>query len=322
MAGNPSLPGNQLDVSMLPQFQDSMAHTGAVPGALDTPAASAQLTGDARASFIQNLRSQQAATGAGVPQYTPGAPSNLGTTPAPGFQTIDPNASGFNQWDASQRNDTALQGVIGKAQSDVGANYGPISDVGNWLFGAGGTPAEYAAKKQANTLIGSNAMHDYLAQFPSMAHEMQANPMAFAQRVGPMMEAASAKPATPGVHTGVGADGMPYNKTDTNPALTDAFAAAHGVGRDAAHAGLETGQYSLPEFLNAVRGTSRVAMKNMWEMQHYLDPKAQATATALAQSQQAALNEQQANASTGAKTTAAGDLYHKLLLQLATGMPQ
>ena len=247
-----------------------------------------------------------------MPGYDPTAP-NLVNTPANGVQpqtgadwlkNLIPNALGASP-----------QSQFDRRVSMVGASpHNALDAISNWWSNAPGTPEAkaYDAQENASATLRRPEAQAYFGQHPSLLAHAEADPVGFAQKLGPILDAAvsaSKGGVQPGTIMHSTLDG-PMGKPDNNPAMTNAHAAAFGVTPQVAHAATQPHHYTDQEYLQVMRGTSRGALKNMWEMQHYLNPQQQAMSLALS------MGAQQAG---GKVLDPAAAQYYKMLQAMATG---
>lgn len=264
----------------------------------------ATLTGAARASLAAQLygtpQDQSAAVGTkiGLPGFNPSDPSMVGSVSmgpsdprarSANQDLVDPNAGGMAQ--SRQLND---------AQNQFGTRLGALGNVGpgigdsihNWLFGGGGSAEgkQHDAKTYAAGIYQRPETQTYFAAHPGLLAQAEQDPMGFATKLGPVLDAAVAAKngqAVPGsiVHQTI--DG-PMAKPDANPALTTAGANATGTTEQQYHAATQAHHYTDQEYLHVMRGLTHNQAKSIWDMQHYLNPQQQATSLALSMGMQQA----------------------------------
>ena len=265
----------------------------------------------------------QGAALAAPPAFDPNAPSMVGkmAVPAggarqPAIEAVDTTAAGLPQWMDQSNATHHFNSRLGQLQSGPGVAERFL----NWTGIAGGNAQTTAAldqRQQAADVYSSDAGKKYFTQHPDQLTFAERDPVGFAMKVGPMLEAhANAGTAQP--ETLVHGNGMV--KTNTNPALTKAVADAHGMALGAAHAITEPHQYSWPEFQAATRGMTNRQAAQAWEMQHYLNPQQQAVASYLS----GLTNQANASHPDGgaAKDGGAADKQlQQVLHMITTGMP-
>lgn len=280
---NPNSPITNRSVSVL----DLPGMGGTVNGAL---------TGAARASLMSQLYGgsdeASATQGAvnGLPGYDPNAQSMVGlvgTAPADprarsagAGPAVDPNAGSMDQ----EHQLAQAQGAFGNRMTSLvrGQQPSTYDAIHNWMFGGGGTAEgqTYAAKTYASSVLGSDAAKTYFGAHPSLLAHAEADPVGFAQKLGPIIEAKSAAAAgqrTPGQVVHLTADG-PMLKNDDHTEMTDAVSKGFGMPQGQAHAMTQPHHYTPQEWLSATEGVTNKQLQQMWEMQHYLSPDQQASA--------------------------------------------
>lgn len=252
---NPNSTNVGLSVLDLPSFG------GTVNGAL---------TGGARAAAMANLQAQQQqallpAQSQGLPSFEPGA--------AP---LTDPTSSAAGNAFSGLAQGNRLGSLVQQTMPGV------PEAIHNWMFNpVGGADATaYQARNKASSLYGSPEAQTYFGAHPSLLAHAEADPVGFAQKLGPILEAA-AGPKTPGQVVHNTPDG-PMLKNDDHTKMTDAVAKSFGITQQQGHAITQPHQYTRAEYIAAMRGVPVGSLKNAFEMQRYLTPDQQGTAAYLA----------------------------------------
>ncbi len=274
------------------------------------PALAPALTGDARASMAALLRARTAQALGGSTYQPPGAGPGMGSpsVPLPAYNASDPSlvatpANGVMGQGTGLTNMVESGGAQGAFDDRLSAlrNQAPgvPEAIGNFLFNkAGGSGAQaYDQKNYAGDVYSRPETQQYFSAHPSLLAAAEKDPVNFAMKLGPMLDASVATlsgTAQPGSITHQTIDG-PMVKPDDNTAQTAAYAKAFGISDQHAHAVSQPHHYTLPEFLHATEGLPIGALKNMWEMQHYLSPQQQALSRALATAQHNAQLEYEQN---------------------------
>lgn len=300
-----SAPQPGLSVLDLPSFG------GTVDGAL---------TGNARAAAQANLRQQIAGATAppqstGLPTYDPSAPS-LVATPANGVMG---QGTGLENWldarGAQGTFDDRLSGLRSVAPNTM-------SDIGNWLFHQAGGAADqlHQARSYAGATYARPEAEQYFSAHPSLLSAAEKDPVQFATKLGPILDAAVAAQngtATRGTITHQTPDGMMV-KPDDNVEHTNAVSKAFGVTPQQGHAMTQPHHYTDAEWLHATEGMTNNQLQQIWEMQHYLNPQQQAMSTALSIAQKQAQEARAANPSGQGMNDAERTLYQ--MLQIGGGL--
>ncbi len=283
---------------------------------LDMPPNTGALDGQTRANALalamqgQNAKIApmiQATTGPNaLPAWDPNATSLVGT-PAGG---TPPPKTGLpyitsGDWLPSHSPQAQFDSRMGDLAYSANPNKGVMDAIHNWMSGT--TDPNAVAGQQAEARYNSPEAKQYFAAHPSLLAAAEADPVNFAVKLGPILDAATAR-AQGKISTGQivhsTIDG-PMIKPDDHPEMTVALAKAHGITPQQAHAGSQSHHYTEDEFVHAMRGATRGSMRSMWEMQHYLDPTNQAKALALG------IGAQRAQAG-GPGSDAAGEYYRYL----------
>lgn len=217
-------------------------------------------------SFMDMLAAGAANGGEGGAPIGVTAP-NMATPGGPGTMAQPPQPNSPNEA-AAQQLDPGIMGALH-----------------NWWSNAPGSPAAeaYKAKAAAASTLRSDAAVQYMGQHPSLAEQMQSDPLGTALKLGPVIAARqNGTNGTPGVHVLNTPDG-PVAKNDSNSEHTQAVANLTGMTPVQAHAATQWHEYSPAEWLHATAGITNNQLKQMWEMQHYLNPQQQALALSLSQ---------------------------------------
>ncbi len=239
--------------------------------------------------------------------------------PAPALPAYDPNAGAYVDPTRSGLGNL-VQGFFNRQHA---ANISRTVDPGipgaiaNWMFNPVGGPAaqNYQDRVQATQTLNSDAAQGYLSAHPDQLTAAHADPVAWARSMGPIFEAAHLTATGQAIQdTHVTANGEA--KADPNPQMTKAIAEAHGVHPDAAHAIANPTAYTTDQFVNATLGMTKGQMKNIWQMQHYLDPQQQAHLAYLS-----SLNKDYANAEKGNAPDAALQQYENALRSFTFNNP-
>lgn len=257
--------------------------------------------------------------GTNLPTFSPNDPSLVGRVAVPGARPIpqvDPTGSPLAQSWGQHKAQEAFDARTGALTRGPGW----VENFTNWIGGNAQSTADLKARSQAADFYGQPQTKQYFSHHPTAVAMAEKDPVGFAVKLGPMLDAAvrGQQAGASGAAVLMHPNGMVKN--DSNPDLTAAFAEAHGVPHGTSHAILEPHQYSWPEFHAATKGLTNRQAQQMWEMQHYLNPQQQAVASYLT-----TLNNQvtAAHPNGGAATDggAADRQYQQVLHMIATGMP-
>ena len=266
-------------------------------------------TGGAQAADVANQRQylqslyQQRQGAALAPTVTPTpAPAPAPTAPiTPGPAAYAPGGSTLPAFDNSyvppaRGSNSALTGLGNMLDPNSQAapveretanlrnavDPGVSGAIYNWVANpVGGPDAQaYHERVAAGSVYADPNATSYFGQHPDLMTHAQADPMGFSKLLGPILEAHAAEQA--GTHkpmpVTVQTRGGPEVHMSPNGAKTDAIAKGFNLPLDKAHILANPGMYSTQDFTNGIRGISRGAINNMWQMQHYLNPQQQAEA--------------------------------------------
>jgi hypothetical protein len=164
-------------------------------------------------------------------------------------------------------------------------NPGVTGAIKNFLFNPIGGPAatDYNTSTQAASVYSNPDAMKYFSAHPDLMSAATHDPVNFAMKLGPILEAHAAEqagthqPGPPAVHQTP--DG-PMLKDNPNGAKTNAMANAFGVDHNTANIMANPYAYTTKEWVKAAlaSGITNNQLEMMWGMQHYLSPSEQAKA--------------------------------------------
>lgn len=226
------------------------------------------------------MRAEQSNPGeltSALPAYSPSAPSRIDAAAASG---VTPQMSPF---EASTATDLARRQLTGGIAT-LGQGPGVLERLGNYFGGNQASAAALDTRAKAAALYSRPEAQTYFSAHPDFLRAAQADPIGFATKLGPVIDAAVSASGGPGTitHKGVGPNGEDVVVPVDNHARIAAMSAATGMNPRHVHGALESHNYTdADQWVNSMRGISRDDLAQMWQMQHYLNPQQQAMVTAL-----------------------------------------
>jgi len=212
-----------------------------------------------------------------LPEYDPRAP-NLVQTPANGVGGQGTGAQNLVEG-------LQAQNTFGNRIDNLQENVGPgvLGAIHNWMFNKAGSPeaAAHDAASYAGQVYNRPETMQYFSAHPSLLAAAEHDPVNFAMKLGKILDAhvAGATGQVPAGTTTQQTPAGPVTRPDDNPQYTDAVAKAFGATPQQAHAATQGHHYgTVEERAAAMQGISRYALRNIWEMQHYLNPAQRAQA--------------------------------------------